>query len=56
MTMMSDNARRRSSAEQVEKLLAEHDPKATKASEFLGHQFDLGLAWVNFPKGTVGSD
>ena len=37
-----------------EQLLAEHDPATTPAVEFLGAQFDLGLAWVHFPEGNGG--
>ncbi|MFM7225499.1 MAG: acyl-CoA dehydrogenase family protein [Actinomycetota bacterium] len=35
-------------------LLAAHDPKATPPAEFLGAQYDLGLAWVHFPEGEGG--
>jgi alkylation response protein AidB-like acyl-CoA dehydrogenase len=35
-------------------LLAKHDPKSTPAAEFLGAQYDLGLAWVHFPDGAGG--
>jgi alkylation response protein AidB-like acyl-CoA dehydrogenase len=35
-------------------LLAKHDPKDTPAAEFLGAQYDLGLAWVHFPEGFGG--
>jgi alkylation response protein AidB-like acyl-CoA dehydrogenase len=38
----------------VQQLLEEHDPKTTPAHEFLGHQFDAGLAWVTFPQGRGG--
>ena len=38
----------------VERLLAEHDPKLTAPAEFLGRQFDEGLAWVHFPEGYGG--
>jgi alkylation response protein AidB-like acyl-CoA dehydrogenase len=38
----------------VDHLLAEHPPKSTPATEFLGAQFDLGLAWVHFPEGHGG--
>ncbi len=38
----------------VDQLLAEHDPQTTDTTEFLGHQFDLGLAWVHFPVGRGG--
>jgi alkylation response protein AidB-like acyl-CoA dehydrogenase len=38
----------------VEQLLREHPPATTSAAEFLGAQFDLGLAWVHFPVGHGG--
>jgi alkylation response protein AidB-like acyl-CoA dehydrogenase len=38
----------------VEQLLAEHDPGTTPGREFLGHQFDAGLAWIHFPDGYGG--
>ena len=38
----------------VEKLLSEHDPAATPATEFLGARYDAGLAWVWFPEGYGG--
>jgi alkylation response protein AidB-like acyl-CoA dehydrogenase len=34
-------------------LLDEHDPKGDRF-EFMGAQFDLGLAWVHFPEGNGG--
>ncbi len=37
-----------------ERLLAERPPTRTDPAEFLGHQFDLGLAWVHFPEGHGG--
>jgi alkylation response protein AidB-like acyl-CoA dehydrogenase len=37
-----------------DELLAEHDPKSTPAAEFLGAQYDRGLAWVHFPEGFGG--
>ncbi|MBW3669152.1 MAG: acyl-CoA dehydrogenase family protein [Actinobacteria bacterium] len=40
--------------ERVDALLAEHDPRAVKARDFLGAQFDTGLAWVHFPAGCGG--
>ncbi|HEX4820284.1 MAG TPA: acyl-CoA dehydrogenase family protein [Acidimicrobiales bacterium] len=40
--------------ELIDKLLAENDPKTTPAVEFLGAQYDLGLAWVHFPEGFGG--
>ncbi|MEY2448241.1 MAG: hypothetical protein QOH79_1717 [Acidimicrobiaceae bacterium] len=41
-------------SELVDRLLAEHDPKTTPPAEFLGAQYDLGLAWVHFPEGFGG--
>jgi alkylation response protein AidB-like acyl-CoA dehydrogenase len=38
----------------IDRLIAEHDPKTTDAKDFLGAQFDLGLAWVHFPVGFGG--
>ncbi|NBP54864.1 MAG: acyl-CoA dehydrogenase, partial [Actinobacteria bacterium] len=38
----------------VDELLSSCPPASTKAVEFLGKQFDLGLAWVHFPKGHGG--
>jgi alkylation response protein AidB-like acyl-CoA dehydrogenase len=40
--------------ERIEQLLAEHDPRTTPTHEFLGAQFDAGLAWVHFPEGRGG--
>ena len=40
--------------ERVERLLASHDPRTTKPVDFLGAQFDAGLAWVYFPEGHGG--
>ena len=37
-----------------QQLLEELPPKETDAVEFLGRQFDLGLAWVHFPEGNGG--
>jgi alkylation response protein AidB-like acyl-CoA dehydrogenase len=38
----------------VDDLLAGHDPATAAPAEFLGAQFDLGLAWVHFPEGHGG--
>jgi alkylation response protein AidB-like acyl-CoA dehydrogenase len=38
----------------VSELLAEFPPTTTKAVDFLGAQFDKGLAWVHFPEGHGG--
>ncbi len=40
--------------ELIDQLLAEHDPKTSDAVDFLGAQYDLGLAWVHFPAGYGG--
>lgn len=37
-----------------DELLAAHDPAALSTTDFLGHQFDAGLAWVHFPVGHGG--
>ena len=39
--------------DRVERLLSEHAPDGDRA-EFMGAQFDLGLAWVQFPTGSGG--
>ncbi|MCB0990987.1 MAG: acyl-CoA dehydrogenase family protein [Acidimicrobiales bacterium] len=38
----------------LDTLLAAHDPKTESYQEFRGHQFDAGLAWVQFPEGSGG--
>ena len=38
----------------VDELLAVFPPKTTDPKEFLGQQFDRGLAWVHFPEGHGG--
>ncbi|MCQ4362954.1 acyl-CoA dehydrogenase family protein [Mycobacterium gordonae] len=38
----------------VQALLDEHDPAATQPREFLGAQYDAGLAWVHLPVGFGG--
>ncbi len=40
----------------LDALLAAHDPKAESYAEFRGHQYDAGLAWVQFPTGHGGLD
>ena len=42
------------STSSIDELLAEFPPATTDADEFLGAQFDLGLAWVHFPEGHGG--
>ena len=41
-------------AQRVRDLLESHDPTTTSPSDFLGAQFDAGLAWVHFPEGKGG--
>jgi alkylation response protein AidB-like acyl-CoA dehydrogenase len=41
-------------AGRVAALLGEHPPSATPRAEFLGAQFDAGIAWVHFPVGHGG--
>ena len=38
----------------VDQLLADHPPSDTKPADFLGAQYDAGLAWVQFPEGFGG--
>ncbi|MGH9271294.1 MAG: acyl-CoA dehydrogenase family protein [Ilumatobacteraceae bacterium] len=38
----------------VDELLERFPPKDTEPKEFLGQQFDRGLAWVHFPEGHGG--
>ena len=38
----------------VDTLLADHPPATTRTRDFLGAQFDAGLAWVNFDEGCGG--
>ena len=40
--------------ERLARLLAQHPPATTDPVEFLGAQFDLGLAWVQFDEGFGG--
>ncbi len=38
----------------LDALLAAHDPTVESYEEFRGHQFDAGLAWVQYPVGKGG--
>ena len=38
----------------IDELLTSHPPATTTATDFWGAQFDLGLAWVQFPVGLGG--
>jgi alkylation response protein AidB-like acyl-CoA dehydrogenase len=40
----------------IDRLIAEHPPPTTPERDFLGAQFDAGLAWVHFPVGYGGLD
>jgi alkylation response protein AidB-like acyl-CoA dehydrogenase len=40
--------------ERVDQLLREHPPGRVAPTEFWGAQFDLGLAWIQFPEGRGG--
>ena len=40
--------------EAIDALLAEHDPANETRSEFRGHTYDAGLAWVHHPPGFGG--
>ena len=40
--------------EVVDGLLADHPPATTAGQDFLGEQFDRGLAWVHFAVGEGG--
>jgi alkylation response protein AidB-like acyl-CoA dehydrogenase len=40
----------------VQALLDEHDPATTEPRDFLGAQYDAGLAWVHLPLGFGGLD
>jgi alkylation response protein AidB-like acyl-CoA dehydrogenase len=42
--------------ELIDELLAAHPPRSTPPQEFLGAQFDAGLAWVHFAIGDGGLD
>ncbi len=56
MTMTTSTATTDESriVELCDQLLASHPPTSTPPAEFLGAQFDLGLAWVHFPEGSGG--
>ena len=43
-------------AELTDQLLSQYPPSSTHAVEFLGAQYDMGLAWVHFPVGSGGLD
>ena len=41
-------------SELIDELLEKHPPQSTPERDFLGAQFDMGLAWVHFPEGFGG--
>ncbi len=41
--------------ELVDALVADFPPGTTPPQQFLGEQFDRGLAWLHFPVGPVAS-
>ena len=49
-----DNVDEAAVSELCDQLLSELDPRQVPSKEFLGRQFDLGLAWVHFPVGHGG--
>jgi len=53
-TITSPEAAEQLVGERVDQLLAEHPPATTPPREFLGAQFDAGLAFVSFPEGAGG--
>src|ERR1035441_8149887 len=38
----------------IDELVTAFPPSSTNPSEFLGEQFDRGLAWTHFPRGNGG--
>ncbi|MEL7158314.1 MAG: acyl-CoA dehydrogenase family protein [Actinomycetota bacterium] len=54
MSTTSETSAEQLVADRCDQLLAEHDPSSMPGREFLGHQFDAGLAWVHFPEGRGG--
>jgi alkylation response protein AidB-like acyl-CoA dehydrogenase len=56
MTDVATSTDEKAVVDRLERLLAEHDPGATEPVEFLGHQYDAGLAWVHFPEGYGGME
>jgi alkylation response protein AidB-like acyl-CoA dehydrogenase len=52
---VTDSASDQLVADRIESLLGHNDPRGDPM-EFLGAQFDMGLAWVHFPQGLGGLD
>ena len=53
MTSTTTSAEEARVGELVDQLISEHDPAGDRF-EFMGAQFDMGLAWVHFPQGHGG--
>ncbi|CAM3210349.1 alkylation response protein AidB-like acyl-CoA dehydrogenase [Williamsia muralis] len=53
-THQTPAARRDGIAQTLRNFLAQNDPTAMSAIEFLGRRFDAGLAWVHAPVGSGG--
>ena len=51
MTTVATSADETTIAALTDELLAKFPPKKCSVTEFLGAQFDMGLAWVHFPAG-----
>jgi alkylation response protein AidB-like acyl-CoA dehydrogenase len=56
MTLLDSNpaADEKHVSDLVDELLLNHPPATTSPVDFLGAQFDAGLAWVHFPEGHGG--
>ncbi|MEZ5166124.1 MAG: acyl-CoA dehydrogenase family protein [Acidimicrobiales bacterium] len=54
MTTTATDAELASVTDALDRLLDAHDPRAESYQEFRGHQFDAGLAWVQYPVGKGG--
>ena len=54
MTVTETRSEEQRVSDLVEELLREHPPRSTSATEFLGAQYDRGLAWIHFPNGYGG--
>jgi len=52
---VTDSASDQLVADRIESFLGHNDPRGDP-KEFLGAQFDMGLAWVHFPQGLGGLD
>ena len=53
-TLISAESEEKLIADAVADLVRDHDPTTMSREEFRGHQFDAGLAWVEFEEGHGG--